>query len=247
MTTGTHMTTGMPTRPTAMTDRLAPETLLGVLHLSSPALPVGAFSYSEALESGVDQGWVRDEASAQQWLADAFELGLVRCDWPFVDALLQAWSDEDLDQVKQLNRRYLISRETQEIRQQTLQMGHAMLKWLDNHPGVDPQHRAALDTTSTCWPVAFTLAHQQFQTPAAWVRLSLAFSWLENQVQSAMKAVPLGQQSGQRLIHALNQRILDAHAHYAALPTPPEPISCAPGWAILSSRHEHQYTRIFRS
>jgi urease accessory protein len=245
MITPTGMTTFI--QPTVMTDRLASEMLLGVLHLSSPALPVGAFSYSEALEAGVDQGWVRDEETARQWLSDALELSMVRCDWPFVDALLQAWSNGDLDQVAHLNRRYLISRETLEVRQQTLQMGHAMLKWLDNHPGVDPRHRAALDMSHTCWPVAFTLAHQQYQTPAQWVRLSLAFSWLENQVQSAMKAVPLGQRSGQRLIHALNQRILDAHALYASLPTTPEPISCSPGWAILSSRHEHQYTRIFRS
>ncbi len=231
----------------AMTEPMPPQTLLGLLHLSSPALPVGAFSYSEALEAAVQAGWVSDEASALTWLSDALELGMVRCDWPYVDALMQAWSDGDLARVADLNQRYLITRETQEIRQQTLQMGHAMLKWLDNHPDVPHAQRSALDLSNTCWPVAFTLAHLQYNTPTVLVRLSLAFSWLENQVQSAMKAVPLGQKSGQRLIHAMNQRILDAHALYVSHPVTPEPISFSPGLAILSSRHEHQYTRIFRS
>ena len=229
------------------TNTMSPQSLFGLLRLSSSVLPVGAFSYSEGLESAVDEHWVHDEQSAQAWICDSLELGMVRCDWPFVDRLMKAWMQHDLHEVAHLNQLHLSTRETREIRMQSLQMGHAMLNWLDNHPIVHADLRAGLDRSCTSWIVAFTLAHHEFATPVSLVRLSHAFSWLENQVQAAMKSVPLGQQSGQRIIHAVSQFLIEKNQHYELHSPSPEPISFSPGLAILSSRHEHQYSRIFRS
>ncbi|HRI17092.1 MAG TPA: urease accessory protein UreF, partial [Burkholderiaceae bacterium] len=64
--------------------RLAAATLLQLAWLASPALPVGAFSYSEGLEAAVEGGHVADEAGAARWLVDQLELGLGRAELPVV-------------------------------------------------------------------------------------------------------------------------------------------------------------------
>lgn len=230
-----------------MDKSLTPSAMLGMLRLSSPVLPVGAFSYSEGVESAFEQGWIKDESTAQNWICDAMELNVIRCDWPYLDRLMQAWAVSDFETVHALNHQYLMTRETKEIRQQSLQMGHSMINWIDNHPLKFPDLRASLDRSCTAWIVALSLAHFEHESPLWAVRLSHAFSWLENQVQAAMKATPLGQQAGQRISQAMIQVLIQKHNQYEQLISVPEPISFSPGFAILSSQHEHQYSRIFRS
>lgn len=77
--------------------------LLHLLWLSSPALPVGAFSYSEGLEAGVEMGEISDEASTAQWLTQQLQLNLARSDLSIVAAALLAWRAQDLTRVAQLN------------------------------------------------------------------------------------------------------------------------------------------------
>ncbi|MFM8665449.1 MAG: urease accessory protein UreF, partial [Betaproteobacteria bacterium] len=60
----------------------SPRTLLQLMWLASPALPVGGFSYSEGLEAAVEAGLVQDEASAAQWLLAQLQLVVVRAEWP---------------------------------------------------------------------------------------------------------------------------------------------------------------------
>jgi len=73
--------------------------------------------------------------------------------------------------------------------------------------------------------------------------VAYAWSWLENQVMAAVKCVPLGQSAGQKILLTLGAR-LDAIADAAQAG---EPLNFAPGLAVLSSRHETQYSRLFRS
>ncbi len=81
----------------------AASTLLQLMWLASPALPVGGFSYSEALESAVDTGRVADEARASEWLLDQLQLGLARSDVPVAGEALQAWQRGDLAAAAALN------------------------------------------------------------------------------------------------------------------------------------------------
>jgi urease accessory protein len=79
---------------------------------------------------------------------------------------------------------------------------------------------------------AWGIAPQQALVAYLW-------AWLENQVMAAVKAVPLGQTDGQKMLLALGARLQDAGDG--------EPGNFAPGLAMLSSRHETQYSRLFRS
>jgi urease accessory protein len=223
-------------------------TRIALMWLASPALPVGGFSYSEGLEAAVDAGLVHDEASASDWLLQQLTLVLVKSELATLAAACQAWQAQDLGAVQALNDWLHHTRETAELRLQAEQMGRSLLEWLKNSAHAADTRIAALATLAPAplWPTAFALAatlHGALPRDAA---LSFAWGWAENMAQAAMKLVPLGQGAAQRLLTRLAAEI--PAAVDAALELPAEHRQAfAPGLAILSARHETQYSRLFRS
>lgn len=226
---------------------MEPSVLLGLMRLASPALPVGGFSYSEALEAAVEAALVHDEASAQRWLSDQLHLGLARAELPLVAGAHDAWLNHDASRIAGLNTWMLITRESHELRAQTEQMGRSMLEWLRQQSPDDSRVAtlAAL-TPSPSWPVAFALAAAQTNAAAHESVLAYGFSWAENQVQAALKSVPLGQSAGQRILARLAQELVPL-AQTAIMLGDDERQAFAPLFAIRSSQHETQYSRLFRS
>ena len=222
--------------------------LLQLMWLASPALPVGGFSYSEGLESAVDAGSVTDEAQAADWLLDQLQLGLARSEIAVVAAAFRAWRGGRGSDARDLNDWFAQTRESSELRRQTEQMGRSMVEWLKNRGApVDPRVQTlASFLPAPCWPVAFALAAEQTGAPLRDALLAFAFGWAENMVQAAMKTVPLGQAAGQRVLARLAAAIPAAVDQAQALVASMRQAH-APMLAILSARHERQYSRLFRS
>ncbi len=226
---------------------MTPQSLLQLLQLASPALPVGGFSYSEGLEVAVDTGLVTNEAQAQAWLIDQLQLVLARADLPVCAKALSAWIDSDLPRVRALNGWVVQTRESSELRSQALQMGRSLVEWLRNKPPADPRlDELALLQPGPTWPIAFALALAQSGAPAREALLAHAFGWAENMVAAAVKAVPLGQLAGQRILAALGDQIPPL-VEAAIQMSDSDRQAFAPMLAILSSQHETQYSRLFRS
>lgn len=231
------------------TTTTADAALLRILWLASPALPVGGFSYSEGLEAAVDAGLVHDENSAADWITDQLHLGLARCDLPVVAQAMRAWRDHDLPRLQALNDWVLQTRETRELRLQTEQMGRSLLEWARSLGELgnglcDRLLSARLDPPSYPVACACALAHSPGSERECLV--GFAFGWSENLVQAAIKAIPLGQSSGQRILARLARDIPLAVNHALSLGDD-ERQAFSPGLAILSARHETQYSRLFRS
>jgi urease accessory protein len=238
-----------PGPPGAQPASDATSNLLRLLWLASPTLPVGGFSYSEGLEAAVDAGLVDDEASAAAWITDQLHLGLARADLAVVAQAIPAWRASDMDRIRTLNDWVLCTRETQEFRLQTEQMGRSLLEWarsLGELGGgvIEQLQRANLDTPT--YPVAMACATAVGTTPVHDGLVGCAFGWGENMVQAAIKSVPLGQSAGQRMLARLAREIPSAVAHALALPDHDRQ-AFTPMLAILSARHETQYSRLFRS
>jgi urease accessory protein len=222
-------------------------TLLQLIWLASPALPVGGFSYSEALEAAVEDGLVRDEAGAQAWLSNQMALGPARAELPVLARAHEAWARRDLERVTALNDFVIASRETREQRLQTEQMGRSLVEWLRNQDASDARltHVAALAPSPT-WPVAFGLATARAGATTAQALHVCLFGWAENLMQAALKAVPLGQLAGQRILQALLVRMPVLVDQALALDDE-DWQSFSPMLGIASTRHETQYSRLFRS
>ncbi|MBX3609152.1 MAG: urease accessory protein UreF [Hydrogenophaga sp.] len=223
--------------------------LLRTLWLASPALPVGGFSYSEGLEAAVDAGLVHDEASAAPWLSDQLLLGPARSDLAVAAQAITAWRANDLPRVRALNAWVLHTRETSELRLQAEQMGRSLVAWAQSLGDVGEAMLAQLQDAQLdppTWPVASACAAAHGEAPLREALVGLAFGWAENMVQAAIKAVPLGQGTGQRLLARLVQVIPEAVDTALALDDDARQ-AFTPMLAILSARHENQYSRLFRS
>jgi urease accessory protein len=223
-------------------------TLLRLMWLASPALPVGGFSYSEGLEAAVEAGRVTNEVQAGDWLVDQLHLALARADAPAAAQAVHAWQAHDLERATALNDWVLATRETAELRLQAEQMGRSLVEWLRNGAQADDPRVpacAALAPAPT-WPVAFALAATLAGADARHALLAFAFGWAENMVQAAMKAVPLGQAAAQRMLERLADAIPGAVDDALARGDDARQ-AFTPMLAILSAQHETQYSRLFRS
>ena len=221
--------------------------LARLLQLASPALPVGAYSYSQGLEAAVESGVVHDAASAGTWIGDALALSVAKFEAPAWCRMHAAWLARDFAGVRGLNDWFRTTRETAELRAETLQMGYSLRRLCVEIGEFDA---ASLDELQRmdeiAFPTAFAFATAYWEVPVRDALVAYLWAWLENQVMAALKAVPLGQTDGQRLLLRLGGS-LSAIAD-AALATQEQAFAnFAPGLAIASSRHETQYSRLFRS
>jgi len=240
------MTMTMATSTAAKLSPMQDASLMQLMWLASPALPIGGFSYSEVLEAAVDSGCVSTEAQANLWLQAQLQLSLARSDLPVVAQAVSAWRLQDSETIGWLNAWVLQTRESQELRTQTEQMGRSLLEWLRNHTTATRHDIALLAAMDPCYPVAFALAAASTEAPVRACLLAYAFGWAENMTQAALKSVPLGQSAGQRILSALTARIPEVVDQALAL-APGAQQSFSPMLAILSAQHEVQYSRLFRS
>jgi urease accessory protein len=222
--------------------------LARLLQLASPTLPVGAYTYSQGLEWAVECGAVRDEASAGRWIADLLQYGIGRYEAPLVFALMAAWTTKMPDEVLRLNGEFLASRESAELRAETVQMGFSLRRLLrdlrdqslnDVATLVETLPEVAFPTTWAGIAAAWEIVPEAALTAYLW-------SWAENQVMAALKAVPLGQAAGQRLLAELGRQIPAIAVDAAQLPETAWS-NFTPGFAIACAKHETQYSRLFRS
>lgn len=236
MTTATTMDT---TTTATITPTAIDAALLRLIWLASPALPVGGFSYSEGLEAAVESGLVRDEATAGDWLLAQLQLTLARSDLAVVAQAVQAARMHDEEAIARLDAWVRQTRETSELRQQVEQMGKSLGDW-ERSVGF------GLRGEPRTYPVAFAIAAATTTAPTRHIALAYAFAWSENMMQAAIKAVPLGQSAGQRILSRLADAIPAAVDLALALPEG-ERQAFSPMLAILSAQHETQYSRLFRS
>ena len=220
---------------------------LDALHLASPSLPIGGFAYSQALEQAQASGWVTDRPSAATWIRDALMLVMARQELPVWLMGFRYARRHEWVALMALTEDLAALRETAELRLESRQMAYSMNRlyeqWL-------PAHQRPPETVTAVLATQYTMSHAAL----CGLRLStesigltaFVWSWLENQVLAAIKIVPLGQLDGQALLHELKPYV--AQALSVAQNTPLDQAASAPiGMAMISSRHETQYTRLFRS
>lgn len=221
--------------------------LARLLQLASPALPVGAYSYSQGLEAAVEARTVTGAESAGRWIGDALTLNVAKFEAPVWCRLYEAWKAREFGEVRRLNGFFSAARETAELRAETLQMGYSLRRLCVELGEFDKGALAELQTMEEIvFPAAFTFVATQWEIPERDALVAYLWSWLENQVMAALKAIPLGQTDGQRLL-LRSGADLSSIADEAMAAEDATLANFAPGLAIACSRHETQYSRLFRS
>jgi len=217
--------------------------LLRLLYLASPALPVGAYAYSQGLEYAISASWVFDEESTFDWLQGIARRGVGSLDLPILLRLHRAWLRGEENQICRWTVRLIASRETKELRTEDLHLGRALARILAGLGMVEAQ---AWEQANPAFATLFALASARWNISEREGLCGYLWSWSENQVLAAVRLVPLGQSAAQRLLHRLIEAIpgLVDRAHMVE---DDEIGSSAISQVMASALHETQYTRLFRS
>ncbi|WP_373546202.1 urease accessory protein UreF [Chamaesiphon sp.] len=218
--------------------------LLTLLQLTSPALPVGAYSYSEGLETLVDRGAISSAADLQTWLIESLEFGSISME---VAILIRAYRALEGDRFGAIYWNHWLSatRETAELQQQSWQMGRSLLKLLqDLYPAADWSGWSMAENWNLA--IVFALAARLAQIDEYTAALGYLHSWASNLVSAGVKLIPLGQTAGQQSILQLAAPIADCADRALNLPDD-RLFCCSWGLALASMAHETQYSRLFRS
>ena len=224
--------------------KLAPQvSLMRLLQLVSPNLPIGAFAYSQGLEQAVELGWLDDEAATAEWLDGVLLHAYSHLEIPLLARCYLAWQQQDMAAVQYWNGFLLASRESAELYEEDRLLGLNLARLLTD---LGLEEAAAFKGQACSLITLFALAASRWQIPLLMAAQGLAWSWCENQVAAAIKLVPLGQTAGQRLLSRLGETACKAVE--IGLTVEDEAIGqSAYGVAMVSSWHEHQYSRLFRS
>lgn len=221
--------------------------LLRLLQLASPALPIGAYHYSQGLESAIELGIVHDKSTLEIWLGDQLELNLGRFEAPIFLRLYDAWTLRDYVGIGSWNEQFLAARETSELRVETLQMAKSLRKLLATLSVGEGAHMRWLESCDhPTMPAVFSLAACSMNLARREALQVYLWTWLENQVTAALKTFALGQSAAQSVLFALSE--IAAEVAYAAETVEDDELanSC-PGLALACGYHETQYSRLFRS
>ncbi len=239
---------------------------LRLWQLVSPALPVGAFSYSEGLEVLVQRGQLADAAAVQAWLEAELGRGCLAIEaaaLPRLAAALAAWrtaagaadgavagaaaraaAQAAADAVADLDGWLLAQREAAELRQQQRQMGGALLQLLADLGW--PLPAQGRPPAPLAWPCAWAWAGLCLELPAAALVEAYLYGWVANQLSAAVRLVPLGATEAQRL----QLRLAGAIAARAAALLEADPRALwngGVGAGLAQLGHAELYSRLFRS
>ncbi|MBD3880770.1 urease accessory protein UreF [Phormidium tenue FACHB-886] len=228
-----------------------PQALLRLLQLASPALPVGAYSYSEGLETLVQTGAITHAAHLEHWLTQELQHGAIRLEAAVVARVQTAATQGELSALRYWNQWLSAFRETEELRQQSWQMGRSLVRLLQSLQPAAPLQPSGQDLVEACgepcnFAVAFAVAAATWQINPVSASLGYLHSWAANLVNAGVRLIPLGQTQGQQTLLALHPQLEQTATEVLELPED-EFESCSWGLAIASMSHETLYTRLFRS
>jgi urease accessory protein len=219
--------------------------LLRLLQLVSPALPVGAYSYSEGLETLVQQGKVIDLSTLKNWLVQELCYGAIRLEAAVSVRAYQAIQSNNLDALENWNHWLSAFRETEELREQSWQMGRSLARLLqDLQPQTKPLLQACGEPCN--FAIVFALAAAHWQIDCETSVVGYLQSWAANLVNAGVRLVPLGQTQGQRLLLELHPQLQQTATEVLTL-TDDQLQCCSWGVSIASMNHETLYSRLFRS
>jgi Urease accessory protein UreF len=231
--------------------------ILNLLQLSSPALPLGAYSYSEGLETLVETQVITDHSSLLQWLIQDLNYGAIRLESALMLRAYRCVINQDYNQFIYWNQWSTAAKETSELRQQSWQMGNTLIQLLVNLEIVKKTETLNFELPplkdwtervgKPCnYAIAFGLGAVYWNLDLKNALLGYLYSWATNLINAGVKLIPLGQTMGQTLILQLHPQIESTAAAILQLEDE-DLVSCNWGLALASMAHETQYSRLFRS
>ncbi|PTI46729.1 urease accessory protein UreF [Staphylococcus xylosus] len=212
--------------------------------------PTGAFSHSFGLETYIQRDIVHDEQSFQQWLILFLNEQLTYADGLTMRLVYNALEQNDTQAILRLDRILFVQNLPKETRQGSKQMGHRMVKLaseLYDSDWLDWYHAQMRDKKAMLHPdICFTMLGHHLGVDIETIIDYYLYQNVSSLTQNAVRAIPLGQTAGQRIVHQMIPIMKDTRDHIMTLDESQLGIT-APGLEINQMEHENVNVRIFIS
>ena len=213
----------------------------------SPSYPVGAFSYSQGLETAIAEGRVTTAHELSSWLEDVAAGGMLWSDAVIFARAYDAAARSQWTRLAEIADFAIAFQSSAELKQETSAQGAAFLQVTTTTWSCHALHRLANALAGPCpYAVAVATAAAGHEVPAGDALVAFVHAAAANLVSAAMRLVPLGQTDGQRVIAALQATLSDTVARARSMPLDGLSTNCLVA-DIMAMRHETQHTRLFRS
>jgi urease accessory protein len=218
----------------------------------SPAMPVGAYSFSHGLESAVDAGRVRGAAELRAYIETVLRHGTGWTDALFLRAAFEAGVEGAFERwsLSEVLATAVAQRATRELALESEAQGRALLAVLrEAWPAAGLEALAELGRRSGLEPpygVVLGIAARAHGLPLEATLRAFLQAFAANLISAGIRLIPLGQTEGQRLTAALEGTIAEV-VTAVQLSGLDDLGSAAPVIDLFSMAHETQYTRLFRS
>ena len=255
--------------PSTLTDTPAPQWgepagwQLPLAQLCDSALPTGAFSHSFGLETYICEGVVDGEASFVSWLRALVSTQLTFSEGLGLRLAFEAVVADDWEAIAHLDELLVAQAVPIQVRRAGVTMGRRMLTIarlaLEGTDGgrLLSRYAALMDTgnagdtgdTGGCRShpaIVLAIAGYALGAPPAAVAAAYLQSSVISLTQNAVRAIPLGQDAGQRAIASVRGDVRAAVRRIGGLDET-DLGAAAPGIEISQMRHERQRARMFMS
>lgn len=217
---------------------------LALQQLVDSALPTGAFAHSLGFETYVDAGVVADEESFGRWLGAFISQSLTYSDGL---AIRLFYEGVDLGELDGLLSASVLPRQ---VREASVKMGGRLLE-IGGEVFPSPALGLYRDLVTAGraaghQPLAFAVVARSLGVPLQEALAAYLFATVTSLTQNAVRAIPLGQNAGQRVLRKAHDDVAAAIDTIALL-TPDDLGAVSPGLEISQMRHERQRARMFMS
>lgn len=224
--------------------------VLSLFQLCDSNFPTGAFSQSFGLETYIQNDEVHDSESFAKWLQIYLSEQLVYSDGLAASIVYDALQEEDLEKIWKLDRMLTVQNFARESRDGTQRMGDRLLNISESiyqAPMLTVYRERIKNKQSFGHPaIVFTMVGHFLGVLKETTILYYLYSTIVGLVQNAVRAIPLGQTAGQKLIYQFQDNLTRATEKIQNL-TEEDFGIISPGLELSQMQHERVNIRIFSS